>query len=376
MAADDNTKLLNRIAFAGYRGISVSTAQQLAERGIGADEFMQNDIRELAASADLRTDIFDNNRRQEALRLATKELDFIQRSKVRPIFYTDTDYPSRLLNCEDAPAMLYALGDAPLSAEHVLAIVGTRHCTAYGKSFTERLVEDLSKKVDNLLIISGLAYGVDITAHRAALNAGIPTGAILAHGLNSLYPPEHRNDAADIASGNGFLLTEYRSIDKTHRGNFLARNRIVAGLSDAVIIVESDLKGGAMTTARIAAAYQREVLAVPGRVTDAYSRGCNSLISNNQAALIRNADDVIAACCWTARPVEGVQRSLPLDISDEQRHLLYFVDKHPEATVNEIAIAMGMPIQKLQTLLFDMEMSDLIMAIPGNRYSPLIPIDF
>ncbi len=367
--------LTARIAFAHTRNICVSTARQFAARGIGPEEFFSLDASALIHITGFKADIFDEKRRKEAFEKARAETDFIERTGIKAIFYTDPEYPSRLLECDDAPAIVYAAGGQPLQARHVIAIVGTRNCTAYGQSMTEKLISGLKEQLDDLLIISGLAYGIDIAAHRSAMKNGVRTGAVLAQGLNTIYPPDHRNDAAAMVRDGGFLLSEYRSCDPTHRGNFLARNRIIAGMADAVIVVESDLKGGAMTTARLASAYHREVLAIPGRVFDTYSRGCNNLIATRQAQIVRDAGDIIDACCWTARQPEGVQSTLQLEISDEQKAVLHFINSHPEATVNELAVSMGLTIPRMQSMLFEMEMSDMIVSLPGNRFGVITAIE-
>lgn len=360
-------ELTERIAFAHTHNICLRTAREFERRGIGPKDFFSTDAATLCAISGCRPDVFNSARRSADLARAAKEAELIERRGIRAIYYTDTDYPRRLLECDDAPAMLYCIG-TPVQAAHAVAIVGTRHSTPYGQSMVERLVSGLAEKIDDLVIVSGLAYGIDIAAHRAAMKAGIRTGAVLAHGLNTLYPPEHRSDAIAMTHAGGFLLTEYRSCDPTHRGNFLARNRIVAGMTDLTVVVESGAKGGAMTTARLAAAYQREVMAVPGRVFDTYSCGCNELIASSQARVLRDVDDIIEACCWKVRPQEGVQRSLGLEISDSQRTALHFLQDHPEATVNELAIALGQTIPRTASLLFEMEMSDLIVSLPGGRY--------
>lgn len=367
--------MIARMAFAHTRNVCVGTAREFAARGVTPEDFFSMEAGQLAALTGLRSSFFDREYRYRALEQAAAEYDFVSDNRLRAIFYTDPDYPTRLLECDDAPAILYVAGRTSPQARHVVAIVGTRHCTTYGQSVTSRLVADLAEALDDLLIVSGLAYGVDIAAHRAALKVGVPTGAVLAHGLNTVYPSDHRNEAVAMVREGGFLASEYRSCDPIHRGNFLARNRIVAGLADVTVVVESDLKGGAMTTAGIASAYQREVMAVPGRVFDTYSRGCNRLIAENRASIVRDAGDIIEACGWTRRPVEGVQSTLALDISDEQRTVMHFVNDHPEATINEIAIAMGLTIPRMQSMLFEMEMSDLIVSIPGNRYGVTAPLD-
>jgi DNA processing protein len=250
----------------------------------------------------------------------------------------------------------------------MIAIVGTRHATAYGVEFVNRLVKNLAEQLDDLVIVSGLAYGIDIAAHRAALTEGVPTAAVLAHGLNTIYPADHRSAAKRIIGEGGMLITEYKSSSATHKGNFLARNRIVAGLCDAVIVVESDSRGGAMSTARIADAYNREVMAVPGRVSDTYSRGCNELIANRTASIIRDAEDVMNIMGWSAKPKAGTQKEMFADITPTEQKIIDYISANPDATVNEICVGLSMPYSQLSSELFEMEMKDQIIVLPGGKY--------
>lgn len=363
-------ELLFRVALAGYRSLSIDIAERFDLHGISPEDFFTRRAAYLAQNTGIRPDFFSDSRRESALAIAREELKFIADSHIRPLFYTDPDYPVRLRNCNDAPVMLYALGNTDiLAADHTVAVVGTRHCTAYGADFTRRLVRDLAQRLDSITVISGLAYGADICAHRAALDAGIPTGAVFAHGLNTVYPADHRNDARRIVNDGGILVTEYSSSSTIHRGNFLARNRIVAGLCDVTIVVESDLRGGAMSTARIAAEYGREVMALPGRVSDPYSRGTNELIAANTATIIRDADDLIALMGWKTKASDGQQQELCFERPPEYEPVLKYIREHNDASANELCVALDMSFADLSALLFRMELDDCIVALPGNRYT-------
>ncbi len=362
-------ELVYRIAFATYRNINRNTAAQLEAKQVTPEVFFSFPAATLASITRVRSDCFADNRRHEALDAARREADFIEANNIRAIYYTDSDYPARLAQCEDAPAMLFVLGDCRPDASHVVSVVGTRHCTAYGVDFTRHLIEDLATALDSIVIVSGLAYGIDIAAHRAALAAGVPTGAVVAHGLNTIYPADHRDYARRIIGDGGFIATEYRTSEIIHRGNFLARNRIVAGMSDATVVVESDNRGGAMTTASIASAYGRDVFAVPGRVTDSASRGCNALIACQQGAMVRDAGDIIDMMGWKARPKPGEQQEFSFDLTAEQRRIVDFIRSHPEAGVNDMCVALEIPYSQLSALLFEMEMADILMSVPGNRYA-------
>ena len=359
--------LVHSIAFATSRNMTVGAARRFAASGVNADDYYTLEASQLSALTGVNPERFSEKRRKAELSAASAEAEFLENSGVRAVFCWNEDYPERLAMCDDAPAVLFVLGKMP-HYRHVLSIVGTRHCTAYGKAFTERFVADVAAMYDDVLIVSGLALGIDICAHRAAMNSGLPTAAVLAHGLNTIYPHEHRSDARRIVTDGGFLATEYRSSDIIHRGNFLARNRIVAGLSDATIVVESDLRGGAMATARIAGAYNRELMAVPGRTTDQYSRGCNALIAREQAHILRDASDLEGLMNWEPVAAEGTQRTLDFDIPDKFSSVTALLRERPDMTADEMAIALAMPINRLNDILFEMEMSDLGTTVPGGRF--------
>lgn len=364
-------KLARRIAFAGYRNMNLGTARHFRELGIGEDEFFGQTARCLSSVSGLRESFFDDERRRDALEQGRREAAFVTDHNIAVLYFADDTYPARMADCDDAPAILYGMGKVEETA-HVVSIVGTRHCTSYGAEFTRKLVQELGEALDSVLIVSGLAYGIDIAAHRAALACNIPTAAVLAHGMNTIYPADHRDDARRIASGGGYLLTEYPSYAPVHRGNFLARNRIVASLADVTIVVESDVKGGAMTTARIAGAYNREVMALPGRVSDTYSRGCNDLIVRRVASVIRDAGDLIDTMGWTAKAVPGKQPELPF-LSPEQTSVCDMLRKNPDATVNDLCASLGIPYARLSALLFEMEMDNVVCSLPGGRYGIINP---
>lgn len=365
--ADD---LAYKIAMASYRNITIDTASQFASLGLTPEEFFTLPGSKLAALSGVSRNYFDDDRRRETLERAKAESEFVRSKGIRGIFYDEEEFPFRLKECADGPAMIFLSGNATVaSSAHSVAIVGTRHCTPYGADFTKRLVHDLAEAIEGIVIISGLAYGVDICAHRAAMAEGVPTGAVLAHGLNTIYPADHRNEARKIIAEGGFVATEYCSWQKINRGNFLARNRIVAGLADVTVVVESDVKGGAMVTARLAGAYNREVMALPGRVGDTYSRGCNELIASGAAAMIRDASDLISLMGWTAREKPGAQKELVFDIPEAYMPVLEALKAKPDLTVNDLCVQLDMSYARLSALLFKMELEDFIVALPGGKYA-------
>lgn len=309
-------------------------------------------------------------KRPEVLLRAEKELDFIEKNHIRTYFLTDKQYPQRLKECPDAPVLFYFKGNADLSARRIVSLVGTRQATDYGKCQTERLIADLAVSFPDLLVVSGLAYGIDICAHRAALRAGLPTVGVLAHGLDRIYPPAHRSTAVEMLEAGG-LLTDFPAGTNPDRPNFVRRNRIVAGLADATVVVESAEKGGSLVTADLAFSYGRDVFSFPGRVYDTHSRGCHLLIRQNKAGLITSADDLISAMRWDVGRMEApLTRQTRLVFPDEgpEGEVVAWLEKEEEVQIDRLAAALKMPVQQMSALLFTMEMKGLVRALPGNRY--------
>lgn len=370
----DDEQTAYRMAFASIRGMNRLLAEDLI-RKLGSEQaFFQAEESRLRYITSSRSRIYSASHRAEALAKARAELDFVKRNSISAIYHSDPGYPPMLRLCDDAPLMLYGLGSADLAAPRVLAVVGTRHATPYGISFTDRLIEDLAAAIPGLIIVSGLAYGIDIAAHRAALRHGLPTVAVLAHGLHTIYPAEHRSTAVDIVRNGGMLLSEYRSDEPVHKGNFVARNRIVAGMSHALLVVESAEKGGALITAGLAADYGRDVFALPGRISDPVSAGCNRLIAACAASLVRSADDICQAMNWPASSpaLDATPASLPIPMNIDEETIVKFLGDNEDASVSQITAATGMPAGKLMSLLIDMEFRNLILALPGGRYRALI----
>ena len=301
-----------------------------------------------------------------ALKRAEKELLFIEKNRISVYSMVDKQYPVRLRECQDAPVVFYYKGNADLHAKRIISVVGTRSATEYGRSLTESLIKDLSLSFPDIVIVSGLAYGIDICSHRSALKAGLPTIGVLAHGLDRIYPSLHRNTAAEMLK-NGGLLTDFVSETNPDRENFLQRNRIIAGLADATIIVESAEKGGALVTADIAFSYGRDVYTFPGRVSDNFSRGCNRLVQTNKAGLITSAGDLISALCWDVTTKQSEQLDLPFE--DKPDHpILSLLAEKGEFHINELAALMNLPVHHLTSMLFELELAGHIQAMPGGIY--------
>ena len=368
-------KHLFDIAFASLRGMNIAIARQLAELAPNVDSatFFSLTQKQLIDTYGIAPAIFSDKTRQQALDSARSELNWIKANNVRCIAWSDEGYPARLLECEDAPLMLFAIGNTNLDADAVLSVVGTRRATVYGTAFVDKCIADLAQRLDSPpVIISGLAIGIDIAAHRAAISAGCPTVAVMATGLNTIYPACHRREAKRIIDNGGMIISEYRSVDPIHRGNFLARNRIVAGLADVTLLAESAVKGGAMTTARLAADYNRVVAALPGRHSDRYSRGCNALIASSQAALVQSADDIIALTPWktSSRPeAEPVQQTLFPQLDSNAQSIIDIIRQYGELHQNEISALLNMPFHTIAAALMDLEFRQLIAQIPGGKYT-------
>lgn len=369
-----STELPRKIGFSQIKGLHLSDGSELLARIGGTDAFFDSSTRLLWEKIGSQKSYCTDASREALLEIGRREGEFCKASHVDALFMTDESYPDRLRECDDAPVMLYRLGECDLNARHVVSIVGTRRATVYGQKFTSDLVSGLAEKLDDLVIVSGLAYGIDVAAHKAALQAGVPTVGVVAHGLKTIYPADHRDIAARMVKNGGALLTEYTSGAPIHRGNFLARNRIVAGLADVTVIVESEEKGGAMVTASIALAYNRDVCTVAGRVTDRYSAGPLKLIISNRAALIRNADDLIAQMNWTAKPSATATPELNFkktieNLGPDQRKIIDYLRVNDRSTVNEMVGALDISYSTLTARLMELEMDDIVTALPGSSYS-------
>jgi len=305
------------------------------------------------------------------LKRAEEEISFIEKNNIKALFYTDKAYPQRLKQCDDGPAMVYLKGNADLNAQRMIAIVGTRRVTDYGKQICSKLVKGLTKY--NTTIVSGLAYGVDYNAHKHSVDNNITNIGVLGHGLDRIYPATHQNLANKIVK-NGALLTEFLSGSNPDRENFPKRNRIIAGMSDAVIVVETAKKGGSVITAYIAHSYHRNVYAIPGKVGDASSVGCNDLIKKNMAGLIENADDLAYQLNWDAKKSKkkSNQTVLLIDLEpNEQAVYSILKDKNEGISIDQISALAKLPLSQLAVVMLGLEMKNVIVAMPGNRYQLL-----
>lgn len=303
----------------------------------------------------------------ENFTIAEEEIAFIEKYKITHLFITDKNYPKRLLNCYDSPIMLYYRGNADLNQPKIVAIIGTRNNNEYGKAVCEKLVEDLAN--ENILIVSGLAFGIDSYAHKAALRNDMKTVAVLAHGLDRIYPAQNKSLAKEM-TGQGGLLTDFRSNTNPDKQNFPKRNRIVAGMSDAIVVVETGIKGGSLITAELGNGYNKDVFAIPGRTNDSKSEGCNYLIKNNKACLITHADDILENMGWKEykKPSAKKQRELFIELSDDERTIVNILQQQEQIHIDELYIKSGLSSSAVASALLTLEMQNIISSLPGKLY--------
>jgi len=295
------------------------------------------------------------------------EIAFIEKFKVTPLFMTDAAYPKRLLNCYDSPCLLYYRGNADLNKNNIVGIVGTRNHSDYGKQQCEKLVDDL--KNESVLIVSGLAFGIDSIAHKAAVKHQLPTVGVVAHGLDRMYPAENKALAKQMMEHGG-LLSDFMSGTDPDKQNFPSRNRIVAGMADAVVVVESGEKGGSLITAELANSYNKDVFAFPGKVTDSKSEGCNYLIKNNKASLITGASDLLDLMNWSNhnKPVPKKQRELFIELTPEEKKITEILQVQGTAQIDELYVKTGFSSSVVAKALLMLEMQGVVVSLPGKVY--------
>ena len=362
-------KIFYQIALTHINGVGVTLARALMQAVGDEEAIFTGSVRKLEAIPRISKRLIGEIRHSDVLRRAEQELKFIEKNNIRPLFFTDADYPQRLTNCIDAPIMLYTKGNTDFNREKVVSIVGTRNASKYGQDFCQKFIHDLSEQFPEIMIVSGLAYGIDVYAHRAALQNNVSTVGVLAHGLDRLYPAQHRNTAIEMLE-NGALLTEFPSGTNPDKHNFVRRNRIVAGMADAVVVVESGEKGGSLITADIADSYFREVFALPGRTTDKASAGCNQLIANNKAVLLQNVDGFAKHLGWSksGKPQQPKQRELFLNLTEDEEKIFNALNKCDSLQVNMLAIELNTPVSELFFTLLELEMKNIVEALPGGVY--------
>lgn len=363
-----NNNLLYDIALTQLFMVGPRTARALIEHLGSAEAVFKESPDVLRTIGGIGAYISDEGYRQEALHRASTEIEFITKNKIKAIPFSSEDYPIRLAQCSDAPQILYQYGNCNLNAQKFVAIIGTRNATKYGRDLTNELVKTLASSNPDTIIISGLAYGIDIAAHKAALEYGLSTIGIVAHGLDRIYPHVHRQYASQMIQSGGAIVTEYLSKTTPDPQNFVQRNRIVAGMCDVAVIVESAIKGGSLITASLANDYNRDVMAFPGRVGDKTSEGCNKLIRQHKAEIITSAEDLINLMGWHTPEKNAVQQSLFNNLTPEQQTVIDLLKTEP-LHINIISTNLNLSIQKTSALLTEMVFDELIDQMPGDIYT-------
>lgn len=364
----ETDELLYRVALTLIPGIGDTTAKKLIAYCGGAEAIFKQKKKQLTHIPDIGPKTAELIINQDVLQRAEEEVKFIIKNNITPIFFTDEAYPQRLKQCDDGPVLLYTQGNTNFNNRKVLSIVGTRKVTDYGTKITEQIVRGMAGT--GCLIVSGLAYGVDITSHKAALKNNLPTVGIVAHGLDMLYPALHRKYLDRMIENGGGWATDFMKGTIPDRMNFPRRNRIIAGLADATLVIEAAEKSGTLITADLAHGYDRDVLAVPGNVDSEVSVGCNKLIRENKAALVTSAEDIIALLNWDSdtSKAKTVQSSLFIDLSPEEEALVKLLKTEGPTPIDIVGIKAGLPASKCSSLLFTLEFKGVVKALPGKVY--------
>jgi len=350
-------------------GIGCITAKKIIAHTGGPEALFSEKKSNLLKIPGVGTYLASRINKSGIIEQAEREIEFLKKNKIKPLFYLDKEFPERLKHCEDGPIIIFCKGNIDLNRKKILSVVGTRSSSERGNKICEKIIQDLSDRGHNILIVSGLAYGIDIVSHRSALKFKLDTVGVLAHGLDLIYPNIHRGIAKRICL-NGGLITEFLSNSHLIRENFVKRNRIIAGLADATVIIESRAKGGAMITADIANTYNRDVFAIPGRINDELSNGCNILIKNNMASLIQNAEDIEKFMQWDIpdNKPHSQQSKIFIQLSNEEKLIVELL-KSGSQSLDQICIKCKINMSKISAYLLNLEFSGIIKSSPGKIYS-------
>lgn len=361
-----NTALNSQIALTLLKGIGPIKARQLISKVGGIEPIFHASYTSLSKITEIKSSFLKQMNREKALEESIKQVSYIEKHGIKSHFYLEDSYPRRLKQCTDSPLLLYNKGNSSLNNERLVAIVGTRHATEYGKSVCEEMIKGFVGK--NIVVVSGLAYGIDICIHQLCLKYDIPTIGVLGHGLDRIYPNEHTIISEKMLQ-NGGLLTEFLAGTKPDRENFPMRNRIVAGMTDATIVIESKASGGSLITAELANDYSRDVFAIPGNVGQIHSAGCNLLISKQKAHLITGSQDFLKWMHWDEeKKTPSIQTSLFTDVSDEEQLLLSILKLEGELNIDVLSIKAKFSVSKTSVVLFNLEMIGAVKTLPGKKY--------
>jgi len=364
-----HTDLFYLLALQNIEGVGDIVAKKLISHCGNAEAVFQTSASKLKTIDGIGTVLIHNLKNRSVFEKAESELKFIESNKIKPLYFQDDAYPERLKHCSDAPVLLYSSGNIHLNDRKIISIVGTRQVTSYGMDFCKKLIADLAPL--DPIIVSGFAYGVDIIAHLSAMENQLQTIGVLAHGLNQIYPKPHKKYVAKMEQNGGFM-TEFRSTSNPDKENFIRRNRIVAGLSEATIVIESADYGGSLITANLANDYNRDVFAVPGRVTDKYSQGCNNLIKQQKANVLTSAADLVYMLNWDIqKPIKSVQKQLFIQLDNEEQKIYDFLQKNGKQLLDVIALDCGFPISRVSGILLHMELKGSVRPLPGKLFESI-----
>lgn len=366
----ESKKLIYKIAISLIPGVGTVTAKKLIAYAGSIEAVFNQPASKLEKIPGVGAQLAKKVTTPGLIEKAEKEYEFIQKENIKALYYLDEDYPERLKHCPDAPIILFVKGNIDLNCEKIISIVGTRKATERGKDLCTKLVSDLAERKHNPIIVSGLAYGIDVCSHKAALANNLLTAAVLGHGLNTLYPASHKHVADEILE-KGALISDFMSYEWAEKTNFVKRNRIIAGLADATIVVESAPKGGALITADLANSYNRDVFAFPGRVNDNYSQGCNRLIKTNKAALIESVKDLEYILGWDppGKIKKAIQKQLFRELSGEELKLVDILKKDGDLPIDSICLKAEFPVSKASPILLNLELSGVVKSLPGKVYT-------
>ncbi len=357
------------LALQRIEGVGDIMAKKLLTHFGTAEAVFNTKASQLAAIDGVGSVLLKNLKDKSVFEKATQELEFIKANEINVVYFQDEDYPERLKHCIDGPLLLFTSGNINLKNRKIISIVGTRQITSYGTEFCRKLIEDLAPL--DPIIVSGFAYGVDIVAHQLAMEHNLQTIGVVAHGLNQIYPKTHKKYVSKVEQNGGFM-TEFWSSSNPDKENFVKRNRIVAGMSEATIVIESADRGGSLITANMANDYNRDVFAVPGRVTDKYSQGCNNLIKTQKANVLTSAADLIYILNWDIqKEAKPVQKQLFVSLDDDEQKVYDYLLKTGKELMDIIALRCDFPIYKISGMLLNMELKGVIRPLPGKLFEAI-----
>lgn len=363
------SELFYILALQKVEGVGDIIAKKLMSHCGSAEAVFKTKTQQLAAIDGVGSSLLKNLKDETVFDKANKELEYIQNNNINVSFFQDENYPDKLKHCVDAPVLLFSAGNIDLKNRKIISIVGTRQITSYGTEFCKKLIEDLIPL--DPVIVSGFAYGVDIVAHQLAIENNLQTIGVLAHGLNQIYPKNHKKYMAKIEQNGGFM-TEFWSSSNPDKENFVKRNRIVAGISEATIVIESAERGGSLITANMANDYNRDVFAVPGRVTDKYSTGCNNLIKTQKANVLTTAADLVYMLNWDIKEEpKAVQKQLFVSLDNDEQKIYDYLLKTGKELMDIIALECEFPIYRVSSILLNMELKGVIRPLPGKLFEAI-----